>query len=142
MARLRGPRRASVLPVLALSAAARPWRPLSPGSKDPRLVVDDTEQGHVPFSVVELAGGALVGTATLWGIDTHSRLAHLGLGLLPSARGKGYGTGVVAVLCRYWPFQSVAVRQTAPRAESIGTRRGTNRSHRGLWQGPAVHRGT
>ncbi|MFC9296852.1 GNAT family N-acetyltransferase [Streptomyces sp. NPDC057011] len=82
-------------------AESRPWRPISPGSKDSRLVVDETEHGHVPFSVVELAGGTLVGTAVLWGIDNHNRSAHLGLGLLPSARGKGYGTDVVAVLCRY-----------------------------------------
>jgi RimJ/RimL family protein N-acetyltransferase len=82
-------------------AESGPWRPISPGSKDPRLVVDDKEQGHVPFSVVELDGGTLIGTATLWGIDNHNRFAHIGLGLLPSSRGKGYGTDVVAVLCRY-----------------------------------------
>ncbi|MET9734793.1 GNAT family N-acetyltransferase [Streptomyces sp. NPDC006458] len=31
----------------------------------------------------------------------HNRAAHIGLGLLPSSRGKGYGTDVVAVLCHY-----------------------------------------
>jgi len=82
-------------------AESQPWRPVTPGSNDPRLVVDDQEQGHVPFSVVELEGGTLVGTATLWGIDNHSRSAHIGLGLLPSSRGKGYGTDVVATLCHY-----------------------------------------
>ncbi|MFE0137093.1 GNAT family N-acetyltransferase [Streptomyces sp. NPDC059037] len=82
-------------------ADASPWRPITPDSKDPRLVVDETNQGLVQFSVVELEGDALVGTATLWGIDNHSRSAHIGLGLLPSARGKGYGTDVVAVLCHY-----------------------------------------
>ncbi|MFE7572523.1 GNAT family N-acetyltransferase [Streptomyces sp. NPDC057539] len=87
--------------VNASRADGRPWRPITPGSQDSRLVVDDTEQGHVPFSVVELDGGALVGTATLWGIDNHNRFAHIGLGLLPSSRGKGYGTDVVAVLCHY-----------------------------------------
>ncbi|MEU9983125.1 GNAT family protein [Streptomyces sp. NPDC050856] len=80
---------------------SRPWRPITPGSKDSRLVVDDEEQGHVPFSVVELDGGTLVGTAVLWNIDNHNRSAHIGLGLLPSSRGKGYGTDVVAVLCHY-----------------------------------------
>ncbi|WP_449061239.1 GNAT family N-acetyltransferase [Planomonospora algeriensis] len=80
---------------------ARPWRPITPGSKDSLLVVDDAEQGHVPFSVVELDGGTLIGTATLWGIDSHNRSAHIGLGLRPSSRGKGYGTDVVAVLCHY-----------------------------------------
>ncbi|MFD6275079.1 GNAT family N-acetyltransferase [Streptomyces sp. NPDC060209] len=59
----------------------RPWRPITPGSKDSRFVVDDTEQRHVPFSVVELDGGTLVGTATLWDIDNHNRSAHIGLGL-------------------------------------------------------------
>ncbi|MFI6291380.1 GNAT family N-acetyltransferase [Nonomuraea sp. NPDC050790] len=82
-------------------AESGPWRPITPGSKDPRLVVDDTAHGHVPFSVVELAGGTLVGTATLWGIDNHNRCAHIGLGLLPAARGMGYGSDVVAVLCHY-----------------------------------------
>ncbi|MFI2433748.1 GNAT family N-acetyltransferase [Streptomyces sp. NPDC018693] len=87
--------------VNASRAESGPWRPITPGSKDPRLVPDDTNQGSVTFSVVELDGGTLVGTATLWGIDLHHRSAHIGLGLLPSARGKGYGTDVVAVLCHY-----------------------------------------
>lgn len=78
-----------------------PWRPLTPGTKDPRLVVDDTKEKVVQFSVVELEGKTLIGTAVLWGIDTHSRCAHLGIGLLPAARGKGYGTDVVAALCYY-----------------------------------------
>ncbi|GAA0701189.1 GNAT family protein [Kitasatospora atroaurantiaca] len=82
-------------------AEGGPWRPITPGAKDPRLVVDDKEQGRVPFSVVELEGGTLVGTAVLWGIDNHNRSAHIGLGLLPSSRGKGYGTDVVAALCHY-----------------------------------------
>ncbi|KES07116.1 GCN5 family acetyltransferase [Streptomyces toyocaensis] len=82
-------------------AEGGPWRPITPGSKDPRLVPDDTDQRHVSFSVVELNGGTLVGMATLWGIDHHNRFAHIGLGLLPAARGRGYGTDVVAVLCHY-----------------------------------------
>ncbi|ANH89829.1 MULTISPECIES: GNAT family N-acetyltransferase [unclassified Streptomyces] len=87
--------------VNASRSEAGPWRPVTPGTKDPRLVVDDTEQKHVPFSVTELDGGTLIGTASLWGIDTHNRTAHIGLGLLPAARGKGYGTEVVEVLCHY-----------------------------------------
>ena len=85
----------------ASRAAAGPWRPITPGSKHAQFVVDDTEEGSIPFSVVESAGGTLIGAATLWGIDTHNRSAHLGLGLLPTSRGKGYGTDVVAVLCHY-----------------------------------------
>ncbi|QNP75135.1 GNAT family N-acetyltransferase [Streptomyces roseirectus] len=82
-------------------AQAAPWRPVSPDAKDPRLALDDTDPSHVPFSVVDLATGGLIGLANLWGIDTHHRSAHLGLGLRPSARGKGYSTDVVAVLCHY-----------------------------------------
>lgn len=87
--------------VNASRAESGPWRPIPPGSKDPRLALDGAEPSKVPFSVVESAGGTLVGTATLWGIDNHNRSAHIGLGLLPSCRGKGYGTDVVAVLCHY-----------------------------------------
>ncbi|WP_304453033.1 GNAT family N-acetyltransferase [Nocardiopsis sp. YSL2] len=82
-------------------AESRPWRPMTPGQEDFPLAVDDTVQGLVPFSVVELDGGTLVGTANLWGIDNHSRSAHIGLGLRPSFRGRGYGSDVVAVLCHY-----------------------------------------
>ena len=42
----------------------RPWRPISPGSAGSPFVVDDQEERSIPFSVVELDGGALVGTAT------------------------------------------------------------------------------
>ncbi|MDT0342416.1 GNAT family N-acetyltransferase [Streptomyces litchfieldiae] len=87
--------------VTSSRADGRPWRPITPGSKDSPFVVDDKEQGHVPFSVVELDGGTLIGTASLWGIDNHHRGAHIGMGLVPSARGKGYSTDVVAVLCHY-----------------------------------------
>ena len=87
--------------VNASRAESGPWRPITPGSKDPRLFVDDTKERSVQFSVVELEGDTLVGTAALWGIDNHNRSAHIGLGLLPSSRGKGYGTDVVAVLCHY-----------------------------------------
>ncbi|WP_326798561.1 GNAT family N-acetyltransferase [Streptomyces sp. NBC_01808] len=82
-------------------AQATPWRPIAAASKDNPLLVDDKAEGTVPFSVVELDGGALVGTASLWGIDTHHRSAHIGLGLMPYARGKGYGTDIVAALCHY-----------------------------------------
>ncbi|MDJ1137306.1 GNAT family N-acetyltransferase [Streptomyces iconiensis] len=82
-------------------ADGQPWRPMTAESKDPRLVVDEKDQQTVPFSVVELAGGTLLGTASLWGIDSHHRSAHIGMGLLPDSRGKGYGTDAVAALCHY-----------------------------------------
>ncbi|WP_285115980.1 GNAT family protein [Leifsonia sp. fls2-241-R2A-40a] len=82
-------------------AEGGPWRPVMPGTDDARLKPDASKEDVVAFSVIELEGGTLVGAATVWGIDTHNRFAHLGLGLLPAARGKGYGTDIVAVLCEY-----------------------------------------
>ncbi|GGR67133.1 MULTISPECIES: GNAT family N-acetyltransferase [Streptomyces] len=82
-------------------AEGRPWRPITPGAENAPFTVDDTDQRTAQFSVVEPDTGALAGSAVLWGIDTHHRSAHVGLGLLPAARGKGYATDVVAVLCHY-----------------------------------------
>ncbi|MFG3037838.1 GNAT family N-acetyltransferase [Streptomyces sp. NPDC048330] len=110
-------------------AESGPWRPITPGSKDPRLVVDDTREQHVPFSVVELEGGKLIGTATLWGIDNHSRAAHIGLGLLPAARGKGYGTDVVAVLCHYgFVVRGMHRLQIETLADNVGMLRSAERN--------------
>ncbi|MGA5281757.1 GNAT family N-acetyltransferase [Streptomyces griseoincarnatus] len=85
--------------VNAARAEGRPWRPVT--AKDPQLSVDSPPENLAPFSVVELEGDTLIGTANLWGIDTHNRNAHIGIGLLSAARGKGYGTDVVAALCYY-----------------------------------------
>lgn len=87
--------------VNAARASSSPWVPLGPDSKDSRAEVDPDRDDRVPFSVVELEGGKLIGAASVWDIDAHNRNAHLGLELLPSARGKGYGTDVVATLCHY-----------------------------------------
>lgn len=81
-------------------ASARPWRPIPPGSPDSpyRAGGDDSS---APFSALELASGDLVGEAVLWGIDPHNRFAHIGLALRPAYRGRGLGTDIVRVLCRY-----------------------------------------
>jgi RimJ/RimL family protein N-acetyltransferase len=88
-------------PLTTARATGTPWRPFTPGSKEAPFTVDDAKEGVVHFSIVGLDDGALAGTANLWGIDKHNRTAHIGLGLLPSVRGKGYATDVVAVLCHY-----------------------------------------
>ncbi|MFD7642098.1 GNAT family N-acetyltransferase [Kitasatospora sp. NPDC059795] len=80
-------------------AEGRAWRPVAVGSKARQAQEDDPK--NVQFSVVELEHGELIGVASVWGIDTHNRSAHLGLGLLPAARGKGYGADVVGALCQY-----------------------------------------
>ena len=52
-----------------------------------------------PFAVTVDDG--LVGTAGLWGIDTHNRRAHLGISLRPESRGLGYGSDACRVVLRY-----------------------------------------
>ncbi len=82
-------------------ADSRPWRPIPPGSAASPYGVVDPSDDAACFSVVEMAGSALVGEALLWGIDLHNRVAHVGLSLLPAARGRGLGSDVVRVLCDY-----------------------------------------
>ncbi len=82
-------------------ADSRPWRPLPPGSADSPFRITDWRSDPATFSVVELASDELAGDALLWGVDPHNRSAHLGITLRPSFRGRGLGTDVVRVLCRY-----------------------------------------
>lgn len=79
----------------------RPWRPLAAGSPDSPYRVASPDDEFLAFSVVELASGELAGEASLWGLDSHNRVAHLGMSLRPSFRGRGLGTDVVTVLCEY-----------------------------------------
>ena len=82
-------------------ADSRPWRPISPGSPaSPYRIVDPTDDVAC-FSVVQLDDNELAGEALLWGIDTHNRVAHIGISLRPGSRGRGLGTDVVRVLCDY-----------------------------------------
>jgi RimJ/RimL family protein N-acetyltransferase len=79
----------------------RAWRPLPPGSDASQYRIRDPLFDPAVFSVVELASDELAGDASLWGVDLHNRFAHLGMALRPSFRGRGLGTDVVRVLCRY-----------------------------------------
>src|SRR6202167_2363410 len=81
-------------------ADSRPWQPIPPGSGSPYVVTGPNDHGAC-FSVVDLATGALAGEALLWTIDLHNRPADIGISLLPAFRGRGLGTDVVRVLCRY-----------------------------------------
>ena len=80
-------------------ADSRAWRPVSQRSS-PYAVADPTDEAAV-FSVVDVDSGELVGDASLWSIDRYNRLAHLGISLRPSCRGRGLGGDTVRVLCRY-----------------------------------------
>ena len=82
-------------------ADTRPWRPIPAGSAASPFAVGDPDDQAVCFSVVTLDRNELAGDAILWGIDTHNRSAHLGLGLRPAFRGLGLSTDIVRVLSRY-----------------------------------------
>ena len=82
-------------------ADSRPWQPISAGSAASPYAVTEPNNETACFSVAEIATDELVGEALLWGIDTHSRAANVGISLRPSFRGRGFGTDVVRVLCRY-----------------------------------------
>jgi len=82
-------------------ADSRPWKPMSAGSLASPYAVTEPNNETACFSVAEIATEELVGEALLWGIDTHSRAANVGISLRPSFRGRGFGTDVVRVLCRY-----------------------------------------
>jgi RimJ/RimL family protein N-acetyltransferase len=78
---------------------SRPWRPVAAAHSQFLPAADDPSA--TPFTVVELASDSVAGAAVLWGIDTHNRVGHVGLSLLPSARGKGLAVDVVRRLCWY-----------------------------------------
>jgi RimJ/RimL family protein N-acetyltransferase len=81
-------------------ADGRAWRPqpLSTGSPyDPKESSDRASA----FSVVAVAGDELLGEALLWGVDLHNRYAHVGIALLPAARGRGFGTEALDLLAGY-----------------------------------------
>lgn len=82
---------------------SRPWLPIAPGSAASPFAVADPTDAVAAFSVVELAGDDpdLAGEAVLWNVDAYNRTAHLGVALRPAFRGRGLGTDVVRVLCRY-----------------------------------------
>jgi len=82
-------------------ASGRPWRPVTPGSAGSPFAITEPNDRADCFSVVTLERNELVGDALVWGIDTHNRSAHLGLGLRPAFRGQGLSADVVRVLCRY-----------------------------------------
>ena len=78
---------------------SRPWRPIPPG-QSPFAVTGPSDEAAC-FSVVELQSDELAGEALLWGIDTHNRMAHIGMALRPASRGRGLSVDVLHTLCEY-----------------------------------------
>jgi RimJ/RimL family protein N-acetyltransferase len=88
-----------------LSASDNPYVPRSPAGVRARIERELGEpvdySADVWLVAESVADGRVIGTAGLWGLSSYEQLAHLGLTLLPEARGQGYGRDLVAVLCRY-----------------------------------------
>ena len=81
-------------------ADGRAWRPQSraTGSAyDPKEPSAQVAQ----FTIVTVAGDEVVGSTLLWDIDLHNRSAHIGISLLPSSRGRGFGTETLDLLAGY-----------------------------------------
>lgn len=81
-------------------ADGRAWRPTprSTGSPyDPKA----PSEGSAVFTVVAVDDDEVAGEALLWHIDLHNRSAHVGIALVPAARGRGLGTETLDVLAGY-----------------------------------------
>ena len=75
----------------------KPWRPVEIDAARARFD-EVVRERSTPDSAVQFAvqsatdnAGRCQGWATVWDLDLHNRTAHLGLGLVPGARGKGMG---------------------------------------------------
>jgi RimJ/RimL family protein N-acetyltransferase len=53
------------------------------------------------FTAETIADGTVIGACSLWGLDAFNQFGHLGISLLPGARGQGYGREMVRLLCHY-----------------------------------------
>ncbi|WFE98438.1 GNAT family protein [Micromonospora sp. WMMD964] len=92
-------------PELHLITDGEPFLPRHVGQIRARLEKQVTDPPDGQSSVVlvaeSVADGTFLGGSVLWGISAFNQCAHLGISLLPEARGQGYGTEVVRLLCRY-----------------------------------------
>jgi len=82
-------------------ADGRAWRPMASDAEGNPFRVREPSVEVAPFTVVALDDQRVLGDALLWQIDLHNRGAHIGLGVLREARGRGIGGDVTEVLCRY-----------------------------------------
>jgi RimJ/RimL family protein N-acetyltransferase len=83
-------------------ADSRPWRPWPTANDSPYTPSAPTGPGDPAiFTIVTRDGDEVAGEGLLWGIDLHSRVAHVGVSLRPAMRGRGLGGDTVRVLCRY-----------------------------------------
>jgi RimJ/RimL family protein N-acetyltransferase len=92
-------------PELHLLTDSDPFLPRHVGQVRARLEQQVTEppdgETWVSLLAETVADGTFLGRAGLWGINAFNRYGHLGISLVPEARGQGYGTEVIRLLCRY-----------------------------------------
>jgi RimJ/RimL family protein N-acetyltransferase len=113
LVRLRESRRDDVEAMFVLDAdpeyvalaSALPFQPRSLAARlaefDKRQTESDPTSASFTVQRLDDEAGAAVGQVGLWGIDLHNRSAHVGISVLPSARGQGLGRDAVEVVCRY-----------------------------------------
>jgi RimJ/RimL family protein N-acetyltransferase len=92
-------------PELHLTTDDQPFVPRHVGQVRAGLEKQVTEppDGETSVALVAetVADGTFLGFGVLWGISAFNQYAHLGISLLPEARGQGYGIEVIGLLCRY-----------------------------------------
>lgn len=78
----------------------RPWVPV-PVEQSTFRIREEYPDDVAIFTVAAPDTDEVLGSCLLWGIDRHNRAAHIGMGLVPSARGRGLGGETVRLLCDY-----------------------------------------
>jgi RimJ/RimL family protein N-acetyltransferase len=61
----------------------------------------DPKEAHFVVQRLDDPDGHAIGTATVWDLNEHQRIAHFGLALLREARGQGLGADGLQAMCRY-----------------------------------------
>lgn len=115
-------------PELHLIADAGPFLPRDVGQVRARLErqVAEPPDGQDSVSLVAetVADGTFLGCGSLWGIDAFNRYAHLGMSLLAEARGQGYGTEMVRLLCHYgFRYRNLRRLELETLADNVAMRR-------------------
>jgi RimJ/RimL family protein N-acetyltransferase len=86
-------------------ASSRPFQPRTLATCQAEYDRQQTERDPTSarFTIQRLddESGAAIGDVGLWRIDMHHRNAHVGISLLPSARGQGLGRDAVEMICRF-----------------------------------------
>ncbi len=93
------------------------------------------------FTIADLESNAPIGDTALWAIDSHNRLAHLGLSLLAEHRGHGYAGEAMRLLCRYAfeirGLNRLQLETLADNAAMVGAARAAGFTQEGRLRGSA-----